>query len=64
MRAGQAFPQVPLTVASAPASVSISPSEPDLENSGTQQFTVSGTARGGGTLTLGDSDVTWSVSPS
>jgi exopolysaccharide biosynthesis protein len=64
VRAGQAFSRVPLTVASAPASLSISPSEPNLDNSGTQQFTVSGTAQGGGTLTLGNQDVTWSVSPS
>lgn len=64
VRAGRVSEQVPLTVASAPASLSISPSAPDLENSGTQQFTVSGTARGIGTLTVGNQDVTWSVSPS
>jgi hypothetical protein len=61
---GRARSRVPLTVASAPASLSVSPAEPDLENSATQQFAVSGTARGGGTLTLGDQDVTWSVTPS
>jgi hypothetical protein len=61
---GQASSRVPLTVASAPASLSLSPAEPDLENSAAQQFTVSGTAQGGGTLTVGDQDVTWSVSPS
>jgi hypothetical protein len=68
---GRALSRVPLTVASAPASLSISPGEPNLENSGTQQFTVSGTAAGGppgqpggGTLTLSNEDVTWSTSPS
>ena len=66
---GYAVSREPLTVASAPASLTISPGQPDLENSATQQFTVSGTAggpgrQGGGTLTLGDQDVTWNVSPS
>jgi hypothetical protein len=64
VRDGQAFSREPLTVASSPASLSVSPTEPDLENNGTQQFSVSGTARGGGTVTLGNQDVTWSVSPS
>jgi exopolysaccharide biosynthesis protein len=62
--AGRAFSRVPLTVASAPSSLNISPDEPDVDNSGTQQFTVSGTAQGGGTLTLGDQDVSWSATPS
>jgi exopolysaccharide biosynthesis protein len=62
--AGRAYARVPLTVASAPASLSVSPAEPDLENNAAQQFTVSGTARGGGTLTLADQDLTWSVTPS
>jgi hypothetical protein len=61
---GRASSRVPLTVADKPASLSITPAEPDLENSATQQFTVSGAARGGGTLTVGDQDVTWTVSPS
>jgi len=64
VRAGRASSRVPLTVAGSPASFSVSPTEPDLENSATQQFTVSGTAKGGGTLTVGNQDVTWSVSPS
>jgi exopolysaccharide biosynthesis protein len=63
VRAGRASARVPLTVASAPASLSISPGEPNLENSATQQFTVSGTAPGGAELTIGDQDVSWSVSP-
>jgi hypothetical protein len=64
VRAGRAVSRVPLTVASAPARLSLSPGQPDLENDATQQFSVSGTARGGGTLTIGDQDVTWSVTPS
>jgi hypothetical protein len=63
-RAGSATSRVPLTVTASPASLSLSPAEPDLSNGGTQQFTVTGTASGGGPLTLGDTDVTWSVSPS
>ena len=63
VRAGQATSRVPLTVASSAASLSMSPSEPDLENSGTQQFSLTGTAAGG-PLTLGNKDATWSVSPS
>jgi exopolysaccharide biosynthesis protein len=64
VQAGQAVSRVPLTVTASPASLSISPTEPDLANSATQQFTVAGTARGDQPLTLGDQDVTWSVSPS
>jgi uncharacterized protein YjdB len=63
-QAGNAFSRVPLTVTSSPASLSVSPTEPDLDNGGTQQFTVTGTASGGGPVTLGNQDVTWSVSPS
>jgi exopolysaccharide biosynthesis protein len=61
---GRASSRVPLTVADKPASLSITPAEPDLENSATQQFTVSGTAPGTNTLTVGDQDVAWTVSPS
>jgi exopolysaccharide biosynthesis protein len=63
VRAGNVTAQVPFTVVSQPGTLSISPSEPDLENSGTQQFTVSGTETSGDTLTLGDTDVSWTVSP-
>jgi hypothetical protein len=64
VRAGAAVSRVPLTVATSPASLSLSPAEPDLSNSETQQFTLTGTAPGGGPLTIGDSDATWTVSPS
>ncbi|HEY2507382.1 MAG TPA: phosphodiester glycosidase family protein [Streptosporangiaceae bacterium] len=60
--AGHATSRVPLTVTSSPASLSLSPSAPDLANSATQQFAVTGTARTGA-LALGSQDVTWSVSP-
>jgi uncharacterized protein YjdB len=63
-RAGSAISRVPLTVTAGPASLSLSPSEPDLSSGATQQFTVTGTARTGGPLTISDEDVTWSVSPS
>jgi len=63
--------QEPLTVAMNPATLSISPTQPDLENNDTQQFTVTGTDAGspagnfagGDPLTLTPQDVTWSVSP-
>jgi uncharacterized protein YjdB len=64
VRAGQAISKVPLTVTAKAASLSLSPSEPDLSNGATQQFTLTGTGPGGTALTLGDSDATWTVSPS
>jgi exopolysaccharide biosynthesis protein len=64
IRAGQAVSRVPLTVTAKAASLSLRPTEPDLDNGGTQQFTLTGTAPGGTPLTLGGQDATWSVSPS
>jgi uncharacterized protein YjdB len=64
VKAGDAVSREPLTVAAKAASLSLSPSEPDLADSATQQFTLAGTAPGGTPLTLGDQDATWSVSPS
>ena len=64
VQAGNATSRVPLSVTASPASLTITPAEPDLANGATQQFTVTGTARGGGTLSLGNQDVTWGVSPS
>jgi uncharacterized protein YjdB len=64
VRAGQAVSRVPLTVAARPASLSLSPGEPDLANGATQQFTLAGTAPGGTPLTLTGQEATWSVSPS
>jgi exopolysaccharide biosynthesis protein len=53
----------PLTVTDKPSSLSISPTGPDLDNGGTQQFSVTGTASGGTPLTVTPQDATWSVSP-
>jgi hypothetical protein len=64
VRAGGVTSRVPFTVAAGPVSLTISPSEPDLDNGATQQFTLAGTAAGGAPLTIGDTDATWSVSPS
>lgn len=55
--------RAPLTVTDRPQSLSISPAEPDLDNGGTQQFTVTGTASGGTPLTMTPQDATWTVSP-
>ena len=68
---GDVISQEPLTVATSPASLSISPTQPDLENNDTQQFSVTGTDAGppagnfagGNPLTLTPQDVSWSVSP-
>ena len=64
VKAGDAVSREPLTVTAKAASLSLSPDEPDLNNSATQQFTLTGTAPGGTPLTLGDQDATWSASPS
>jgi hypothetical protein len=64
VRSGGATSRVPFTVASSPVSLTISPSEPDLDNSATQQFTLTGTGPRGAPLTIGDTDAAWSVSPS
>ncbi|HUN35414.1 MAG TPA: phosphodiester glycosidase family protein, partial [Trebonia sp.] len=54
----------PLTVTDRPGSLSLSPTEPDVSNGGTQQFSVTGTASFGGTsLTMTPQDATWTVSP-
>jgi uncharacterized protein YjdB len=63
VRAGGATSREPLTVTAKPQSLSISPTEPDLGNGGTQQFSVTGTAPHGTALTMTPQDATWSVSP-
>ena len=69
--AGGATSQEPLTVAGSLTSLSMSPTQPDLNNNDTQQFSLSGTAAGApaggfqtGPLTISPPDATWSVSPS
>ncbi|MBO0863510.1 MAG: phosphodiester glycosidase family protein [Mycobacterium sp.] len=72
IQAGNAKSREPLSVAPAPASLSLSPAQPDLNNGGTQQFTLTGTAvgspsgnfEGGGPLSVGARNATWTVSPS
>ena len=71
VQAGSAKSRQPVSVSATPAALSLSPAEPDLQNSGTQQFTLTGTAggspsgnfAGGGPLTIGAGNATWSVSP-
>jgi uncharacterized protein YjdB len=63
VKAGSATSREPLTVTAKAASLSLSPSEPDLSDGATQQFTLTGTAPGGTPLTLSDQDATWSASP-
>jgi hypothetical protein len=63
VKAGNAISREPLTVTDKPQSLSISPDEPDLANSATQQFSVSGTASHGTALTMTPQDAAWSVSP-
>jgi len=63
VKAGGAVSREPLTVTGKPAALSISPAEPDLGNGATQQFTVTGTAFGGTSLTMVPQDATWTVSP-
>jgi len=69
--AGGATSVEPLSVAGSLASLSMSPTQPDLNNGDTQQFSLSGTAAGSpagayqtGPLTMSPGDATWSVSPS
>jgi exopolysaccharide biosynthesis protein len=71
VQAGGATSQEPLTVAASPATLTMSPAQPDLNNNDTQQFSLSGTAAGApagdfqsGPLTINPQDATWSVSPS
>lgn len=61
--AGAARSSVPLRVVSSLASLSLSPSEPNLSPGATQAFSVSATAPGGGAVTLPLDAVSWSVSP-
>jgi exopolysaccharide biosynthesis protein len=67
VQAGDATSRVRLIVTQKPQSLSISPAGPDLDNGGTQQLSVAGTAPVPGgddtALTLTPQDVTWSVSP-
>jgi len=63
VKAGDAVSREPLTVTDKPEALSISPTEPDLDNGGTQQFSVTGSSVGGIPLTMTPQDATWTVSP-
>jgi exopolysaccharide biosynthesis protein len=63
VKAGNVTSREPLTVTGKPRSLSLSPSQPDVSNGGTQQFSVTGTADGGTTLTIVPQDASWTVSP-
>jgi exopolysaccharide biosynthesis protein len=63
VQAGSARSQVPLNVVTSLSSLTLAPSEPDLNNGGTQQFTDSATTRDGVTVTLPAESVQWSVTP-
>jgi hypothetical protein len=62
-KAGRAVSREPLTVASRPQALSISPAAPDLDNGAAQQFSVTGTALSGASLTMTPRDAAWTVSP-
>jgi hypothetical protein len=63
VRAGTAQSSVPLRVVSSLASLSLSPSQPDVAPGASQAFTVAATAPGGGAVTIPPDAVTWSVNP-
>jgi len=63
VKAGRAVSREPLTVTAKPQTLSVSPTQPDLGNGGTQQLSVTGTASGGTPLTMTPQDATWTVSP-
>jgi len=63
VQAGSASSYVALKVVDKLSSLTISPSEPDLNNGGTQQFTDSAITGDATTVTLPAQSLTWSVSP-
>ena len=63
VKAGDAVSREPLTITDKPQALSVSPAQPDVDNGGTQQFSVTGTAFGGTPLTMTPQDATWTVSP-
>jgi len=63
VRAGSAWSTEPLDVVPSLGSLNIAPSEPNLDNGATQQFTDSATTPDGSAATLPAQSVHWSVSP-
>jgi exopolysaccharide biosynthesis protein len=63
VQAGSAHSQVPLKVVDALSSLALSPTQPDLINGGTQQFSDTATTRKGTSVVLPAASAQWSVSP-
>lgn len=64
VRSGHAIFSVPLTVKSTFDSLAITPANTDVAGSATQQYTVTGTNKGGSPVTIDPSAVTWKLSDS
>jgi exopolysaccharide biosynthesis protein len=64
IQAGSVSTQVPLTVTQNFDSLSISPSEGDIEAGGTEQYAVTGTNSSGSAVTINPSSVQWRLSRS
>ncbi|MBO0828822.1 MAG: phosphodiester glycosidase family protein, partial [Streptosporangiales bacterium] len=63
-RAGSVQSQVPLNVVDQLAGLTLDPTEPDLADGGTQQFSVAGTLKDGTPVTLPPNAVRWTVDKS
>ena len=63
VQAGSARSHVPMTVVDALSSMTLSPTQPDLTNGGTQQFSDTATTREGTPVVLPAASAQWSVSP-
>src|SRR6201999_138352 len=64
VRSGHAIFSVPLTVKSTFDSLATTPANTDITGSATQQYTVTGTNKGGSPVTIAPSAVTWKLSDS
>lgn len=62
-RAGRAVGQVPIKVTDRLSSMTMTPTTVDLNNGGTQQFSVTATTHDNQPVTLLPSSVTWTVTP-
>jgi Phosphodiester glycosidase/Calcineurin-like phosphoesterase len=58
--AGGATATIPYNVVGSLTGLTVSPSQPDIDNLGAQQLTLSGTAAGGATVTVPTDAATWS----
>lgn len=62
-RAGQAVSARPLRVVDRLGTLSVSPAEPDLNNGGSQQFSLTGTTPRGAAVTIPAAAAHWSATP-